>query len=200
MDRKNFLITSALTALSVSTFGKIIDIKGKLKGDCKTTNDILGPYYRKNAPVRSDLIFPGLDGTRLTIEGQVFQSDCTTPINDVTIEIWHCDSNGRYDNSSSKYNHRGIQRSDEKGKYTFQTILPGKYMNGSNFRPSHIHFRITSKNTKELVSQIYFSGDPNIKNDPWASNKSAVNRTLDLVPVEANGSLTVYFNIYLENK
>jgi protocatechuate 3,4-dioxygenase beta subunit len=47
--------------------------------------------------------------------------------------------------------------------------LPEKYLNGKLFRPAHIHFRVTA--AEELVSQIYFMGDPNITEDPWASKK-----------------------------
>ncbi len=56
MDRKKFIISSAMSAFAMTVFGSIIkDVNGEFKGDCDTTNDILGPFYRPKAPVREDL-------------------------------------------------------------------------------------------------------------------------------------------------
>ncbi len=167
MDRKKFILSSSLTAIGLSAFGAIIkDSNGDFKGDCDTTNDILGPFYRANAPIRSDLTFEGLAGTRIKLKGKVFKSDCTTVIKDALVEIWHCNSEGEYDNSTKEFRHRAGFYTNDKGEYSFNTILPGKYLNGELYRPSHIHYRVTEKNSKELISQIYFKGDPHITEDP----------------------------------
>jgi protocatechuate 3,4-dioxygenase beta subunit len=47
------------------------------------------------------------------------------------------------------------------GKYSFTAIFPPAY--GS--RPRHIHFKIRAKGKKELTTQLYFQGDPQIKKD-----------------------------------
>lgn len=201
MDRKKFLITSALSAFSLSAFGSIIkESEGEFKGDCETTNDILGPFYRPGAPNRSDLTFEGLSGNRIEIKGKVFKSDCITPLKDVLVEIWHCNTKGEYDNESEEFKHRAVWKTNEKGEYSFKTILPGKYLNGALYRPSHVHFRVTEKDSKELVSQIYFMGDPHIKKDPWASSEKAKHRTLLITPEDILGNLTITFDIYLKDK
>lgn len=201
MDRKKFLITSTLTALGLSTFGSIIKgDDGSFKGDCKTTNDILGPFYRPDAPIRSDLLTEGLPGTRITLKGTVFQQDCTTPMHNAMVEIWHCNANGDYDNDSDAYNQRARLITDETGTYSFSTIIPGKYLNGELYRPAHIHYRVTEENSKELISQIYFKGDPNITDDPWASKKKAELRVLEISPEDIWGNLAVNFDIYLSDK
>lgn len=199
MNRKEFLSTALLSVVSLSTVGQVINLKGKPTGNCQTTSDILGPYYRPNSPTRSDLTFEGIKGSLLNISGKIIENDCETPISNVSIEIWHCNIDGDYDNNSNKFLHRGKQFSNDKGEYAFNTILPGKYLNGSNHRPSHIHFRITSKSTKELVSQIYFANDIDIENDRWASSKKAESRILNIKP-ESDGSLSISFDIYLESK
>jgi catechol 1,2-dioxygenase len=82
MNRKMFLKRSALTVLGMSMVGSVVKAEdGKFSGDCKTTSDILGPFYRPNAPVRSDLTSPDLAGTRITVKGKVFAGDCDTPLN-----------------------------------------------------------------------------------------------------------------------
>lgn len=199
MDRKKFLITSTLTAFGLSTFGSIIKLPdGSYNGDCDTTNDILGPFYRSDAPFRSNLTYDGLKGTRIELKGNVYRSDCITPIKDAMVEIWHCNADGEYDNDSKKYNQRGRVLTVDEGAYSFSTILPGKYLNGKLYRPAHIHYRVTAPNSKELISQIYFKGDPHIEKDPWASLEKAKLRIVELIPHDINGTLTLSFDIYLK--
>lgn len=191
-----------MTALSLTTFGSIIKgVNGEFKGDCDTTNDILGPFYRPNAPVRSDLTYEGLQGTRIELKGKVFKSDCVTTIKDALVEIWHCNTEGEYDNDSDEFRQRARLKTNEKGEYSFRTILPGKYLNGELYRPSHIHYRVTEKNSQELISQIYFKGDPHITEDPWASRDKAKHRILPIILEDTKGNLTINFDIYLaDNK
>ncbi|MFM9944820.1 MAG: hypothetical protein ACKVQB_06260 [Bacteroidia bacterium] len=201
MNRKQFFISTGLTAFSMTALGNILKTnEGNFKGDCKTTNDILGPFYRENAPVRNDLTFANQSGNNILLKGNVFKNDCVTPIKDATIEIWHCNIKGEYDNDTNEFRNRAQWLTNEKGEYSFITILPGKYLNGALYRPSHIHFRITAKGYKEIVSQIYFKGDPHIAKDEWASDKKAIHRILEIVPEDTKGGFTIFFNIYLENK
>lgn len=201
MNRRNFITTSSLTALSISTFGCIAAMpNGSFKGDCETTKDILGQFYRANAPIRSNLITPGLKGTQINLKGKVYASDCITPLKNAMVEIWHSNKNGDYDNESADFHQRGRLFTNEKGEYSFLTIFPGKYLNGKLYRPAHIHFRVSEENSKELISQIYFMGDPHIKDDPWASNPSAQNRILNISPEDTKGNLSVTFDIYLGDK
>jgi catechol 1,2-dioxygenase len=201
MKRKEFFISSALAAFSMSAFGSVIQqLNGSFKGDCATTNDILGPFYRPDAPLRSDLVEEGLAGARITLRGQVFGPDCVTALPNAQVEIWHCDTLGEYDNETAAYRHRARLLTNAKGEYAFHTIVPGKYLNGKLYRPSHIHYRVTEGRSNELISQIYFQGDPHITADPWASNQKAEHRILPIVPDDTAGNLAVKFDIYLREK
>ncbi|MFT4600366.1 MAG: catechol 1,2-dioxygenase [Arenicella sp.] len=201
MDRKQFLITSSLAAFSLSAFGRVsLDEQNQFTGDCETTDDILGPFYRPKAPMSKNLLFEGLKGNRIFIKGKVYTDDCETVLEDALVEIWHCNTEGEYDNESSKMLHRARWVTDKKGSYSFKTIIPGKYLNGGLFRPSHIHFRVTCEGHKELISQIYFAGDPHITKDPWASQKKAEHRILPINPVNTVGGLEIGFDIFLRKK
>jgi len=200
MDRKDFLITAALSAFSISTFGQVKKQKEQFIGDCETTNDILGPFYRADAPTRYDMTHKGLPGTRIELKGKVYGEDCVTPLKNALVEIWHCDTEGVYDNDSAAFNQRAKWLTNEQGEYAFKTILPGKYLNGRLYRPAHIHFRVTAQHSRELVSQIYFHGDPHITEDPWASQEKAALRILPIVLEDINGSLAVNFDIALRGK
>jgi catechol 1,2-dioxygenase len=198
MDRKKFLAASAITAFSLSAFGRVIkSMGGTFTGECETTNDILGPFYRPGAPVRSDLTWEGLEGARVTVKGRVLGADCTTPLDDAVVEIWHCNIQGEYDNDTEFYRQRGQWRTRKDGEYAFKTIFPGKYLNGRLYRPSHIHFRVTAPGHAELISQIYFKGDPHIKQDPWASQPKAGHRILEVLPEDIFGGFAIHFDVVL---
>ncbi len=199
MNRKEFLMAGSLTVFSVSVFGKVQATGNDFTGDCETTNDILGPFYRVDAPVRNDLTVKGLKGTVVELKGRVFRQDCVTPIENAMVEIWHCDTDGEYDNNSKDFHQRGKWFSDAEGNYAFKTILPGKYLNGNQYRPAHIHFRVSAAGSRELISQLYFQGDPHITNDPWASKKEAERRILPITLEDTRGNLTVVFDIFLNN-
>lgn len=200
MNRKEFLIAGSLSAFSVSVFGHVKSKGNDFEGDCETTNDILGPFYRPDVPVRNDLTTNDLKGTLIELKGKIFRGDCTTPIENAMVEIWHCNTDGEYDNESKRFHLRGKWFSDAKGNYSFKTILPGKYLNGSKYRPAHIHFRVTAEGSRELISQLYFQGDPHIINDPWASKKEAERRILPISLEDIHGNLTVVFDISLRDK
>ena len=201
MERMKFITTTALAAVAVSSFGRALKKDdNSFEGDCKTTKDILGPFYRPNAPIRKNLNTDDIEGAVLDISGVVFGNDCVTPLKNVEVEIWHCDTKGEYDNTSDAFHQRARVFTNSKGQYRFKTIFPGKYLNGATYRPAHIHFRVSSPQTKELVSQVYFKNDPDIGNDQWASSAKAKHRVLSLIPKGHSGELSVEFNVYLEGK
>jgi len=202
LSRRHFIKNSALYAVSVYAFGFVSCSKDDditnipSTADCETTSDILGPFYRANVPFRSDLTFPNQNGTNLIIKGKVYSQDCETLLKDAIVDIWQASDDGEYDNTSDNFLHRGRYKVDEDGEYQFKTIIPGRYLNGDTFRPSHIHFRVTADQHKELVSQIYFKDDPYIESDPWASDPEAKMRILPLQE-DIEGIKTVIFDIHL---
>ena len=104
-------------------------------------------------------------GTRLIISGQVYNLECSEIIPNAEIDIWHANDSGSYDNYG--FNLRGKTYSNAQGFYIFETIKPGLYLNGSTYRPSHIHFKITPPGFNTLITQLYFEGDPYIPTDAW---------------------------------
>jgi protocatechuate 3,4-dioxygenase beta subunit len=49
-------------------------------------------------------------------------------------------------------------RTDERGRYRFETVRPGSYP-GTRV-PAHIHFHVTPPGGREGVSEVVFEGDP----------------------------------------
>lgn len=157
----------------------------------ETTPDIEGPFHRDEAPHRMNLRVGEPEAEDLILRGQVYGSDCVTPLSQVHVEIWHADTQGAYDNTSEEYQYRGVVKTSESGEYEFQSIIPGRYLNGADYRPSHIHMKVIAEGYPELTTQLYFAGDPYIDKDPWASQPSAEDRIITLSESEAS------FNVYL---
>lgn len=112
-----------------------------------------GPYYTPNTPQRTSLLEPGITGTPLLVTGYVLSTGCT-PIAQALVDFWHCDDAGVYDNVGYKL--RGHQFTDDAGRYTLETILPGVYPG----RTRHIHVKVQAPNQPVLTTQLYFPNEP----------------------------------------
>lgn len=200
MQRRTFIKNSTLTVISISSFGALSWNGKNFEGDRPTTTDILGPFYRPGAPLRTNLRLPGSNGTPIVLKGKIFKEDAKTPINNALVEIWHCDENEMYDNTSDKYNYRGGQRTKKDGTYEFKTILPVPYKavpdNEATWRPAHIHMRVSVPDQQDLITQIYFKGGKYVGTDRWASDPQAVNRILTMSK-NTSGEGQIIFNVVM---
>lgn len=195
MERRTFIKNTSLFAIAISTTGFISFDGTHYVGDCETTSDILGPFYRPDSPIRNNLTIIGALGEAIELTGKIYHKDCSTPYKKAKIEIWHCDEKGVYDNSSDQYRYRGTSFSDENGNYSFKTILPVPYeIGGGNFRPAHFHLMISADGYQPLVTQLYFTGDVNIPKDESSSSPTAKKRILNIENLK-NGTKKVVFNI-----
>ena len=123
---------------------------------CAEANDITpqqtaGPYYKPRSPERQSLLEPGIQGTRIVLEGHVRSSKCK-PVPGALVDFWQADGNGIYDNSG--YRLRGHQFTDNGGSYRLETVIPGRYPG----RTRHFHVRVQAPNRPLLTTQFYFRG------------------------------------------
>jgi catechol 1,2-dioxygenase len=194
MKRRIFLKNATVFAASVTVSGFIRFDGDHYVGDCETTSDILGPYYRPDSPVRNNLRIKGGKGALIELSGTIKHKDCVTVCKKAKIELWHCDGSGVYDNSSNEYRYRGTTFSDDNGHYSFNTILPVPYDTGVGMRPAHFHLMFTADGYMPLVTQLYFTGDENIKTDRFASSPFAKNRILQISNM-TDGTKKVLFDV-----
>ncbi len=117
-----------------------------------------GPYFTPNSPERTSLLESGGAGTRLALAGYVLSRACQ-PIAGALVDFWQADANGAYDNAG--YRLRGHQFTDDQGRYTLETIVPGLYPG----RTRHIHVKVQAPNQPILTTQLYFPGEPSNDSD-----------------------------------
>jgi len=180
MDRRTFVKNTSLTAFSVAAFGAIQWNGKSYVGETPTTTDILGPFYRPGAPLRSNIIPPRSAGDPMNLTGTIYQKDGKTPLRDAFIEIWQVNEKGEYDNTSDDFLSRGAVKTGNDGVYHFRTIIPVPYQAGAGVRPAHIHLRISSADHQDLITQIYFKGDPHLQEDSSSRSPESINRILSI--------------------
>ena len=147
-----------------------------------TPNDTEGPFYpiERQSDEDNDLI--SVNGKSKSARGDllyltgVVSNENGNPQSDVIIEIWQTDSNGLYKHPRDKsggtrdpfFQYWGRAKTDKEGKYSFKTIIPGKY----EPRPPHIHFKVWVDEKVVLTSQMYVMTGKN--------NSSNINELLKL--------------------
>ncbi|HEX7903793.1 MAG TPA: hypothetical protein VF487_07935 [Chitinophagaceae bacterium] len=106
-------------------------------------------------------------GPKLVIAGTVYKQDGKTPAGNVILYIYHTDQAGNY---STKGNDRegwgkrhgyirGWIKTNEKGSYTFYTLVPASYPNSNN--PKHIHPTVKEPGKTEYwIDEFVFADDP----------------------------------------
>jgi len=197
MKRRTFVKNSVVTAFSVAAFGSIHWNGKTFVGDTVTTTDILGPFYRPGAPMRSNLIPAGSKGDVLRLSGVVFKTDGRTPLGDALVEAWQCDENEHYDNTSDEFIFRGAVKTDKGGNYNFKTIVPVPYEAVAGvWRPAHIHLRISSADHQDLITQIYFKGDEYLSKDTSSVSPNSANRILEISKT-SSGEKNVKFDVVM---
>jgi catechol 1,2-dioxygenase len=155
------------------------------KGQTETAANMLGPFWRLNAPRTENggsLVRSPTPGPALFVNARV--TDATgTPIEGAEIDVWHSSPEGFYENQDEKQadmNLRGKLTSDGEGRFWFRSVKPAGYpipVDGPvgelvravrrphNMRPAHLHFLIYKPGFKTLISQVYCSDDPRLETD-----------------------------------
>ena len=133
----------------------------------------------------------------MIISGTVRSENCPTAVPNALIEVWHATDAGAYYANVNPFTLRGSLYSATNGEYSFNSIQPGWYLNGAQYRPKHIHYKVSAPGYTTLITQLYFTGDPYIPIDPWASQPSAALRIIPLV--NNNGTLEGQFDIWLDD-
>ncbi|GAB9473813.1 hypothetical protein Gpo141_00010959 [Globisporangium polare] len=123
-----------------------------------------GPYYVNGELIRND-IRETQTGVTTYIELQLIDVNTCTPVENVYVDFWHCNSTGVYSgvvasgngNSADKTNaqatfNRGLAPTDANGLVNFTTTFPGHYTS----RATHIHV-MGSQGGTVLANKTYVS-------------------------------------------
>lgn len=183
--------------------------------------ELSGPVFGEDAITdgEADLTRHGEGGPlgeRIVVHGRVVDSDGRGVANSL-VEVWQANAAGRYAHDADRHpapldpNFRGTGRviTQWDGTFRFVTIKPGAYpwRNHRNaWRPAHIHFSLFGHAfTQRLVTQMYFSGDPLLGQDPIfnavpTAGREALIARLDLEATMPEWALAYRFDIVLRGR
>lgn len=105
-----------------------------------TPPDQLGPFYKRNAPLRDKV------GSGYLLSGVVRSAADCSPIPWARVELWLTGPDGRYGDA-----YRATVVSAMSGDYRFESDFPVVYEG----RPPHIHIRVSAPGYAPLVTQHY---------------------------------------------
>lgn len=168
-----------------------------------TEPNILGPYHRPGAPYRAKITPPLEPGDTLVVRGRVWGFDTRRPLAGAALDVWQANASGRYDNddpmappAAGLFYCRARVIADETGYYEYQTVRPGRYKIGQNqWRPAHIHYMVRHPGYKQLVTQMYFEGDPENARDQFI--RPSLIMKMEKVPVRESSYDRTQFDIVL---
>lgn len=124
-----------------------------------TVDQIEGPFWLPDVPVRTDLDLHGETGTSLRWSGRVLGTDCA-PIAGAIVDLWHANPTGVYD-ETAQMRYRGQTATDADGRFEFTTLKPGHYVVSPSWtRPAHLHVKVFVDGQQRLTTQLYFETDP----------------------------------------
>jgi protocatechuate 3,4-dioxygenase alpha subunit len=125
-----------------------------------TAEMTLGPFFPREFAAGANDLAAGAQGEPIEITGRVVQADGRA-LDNVVLEIWQADAEGRFDNPAFCGWGRAATNSD--GFYLFRTIKPGAVQG----RAPHINFLILySGLMRQLQTVMFFdqSPDPALEN------------------------------------
>lgn len=174
IDRRKFLFSSITASAGALAMTGLVP-KALAETCGLTPPQTPGPFYpgEKNFKAENDLTQVTGNSKRaigqvIYVRGRVLNESCQ-PIANANVEIWQACASGKYNNAKDpnpapidpNFRYWGETDTDANGDYLFKTIIPGAYPATADWtRPPHIHFKVSRLGQKELITQMYFKGDP----------------------------------------
>lgn len=188
MNRKDFLRSAGLAGLGFTLpFVKTPAITKAQRPPNACTlipSETAGPFpldlTENTAFFRQD-VREDQTGVQLNIKIRILGLDNCLPMQNVRVNIWHCNRSGVYSGYNTNNNAgdvnakwlRGYQFTDANGYAEFVTIFPGWYTG----RIAHIHFQVHVSSNYSAVSQFTF--DIPTKNAIYAANPTIYTKGAD---------------------
>jgi len=174
-----------------------------------TSSQTVGPFLHIGLDrlVTDNLAGPGVSGEKIVVEGRIVDGD-GKPVGDALVEIWQANAHGRYAHPEDKQDKplepgfKGFGRvaTDDDGRFRFTSIKPGRVpAPGGGLQAPHLNVTIFMRGMlKQLLTRIYFPGDPANAEDPVLSSVAAARReTLIAIPA-ADRAGALRFEVVLQ--
>ena len=187
-EKKNEAILAS-DILGASTLITLINNMKRAEGSGKfqTESALLGPFWRKNAPVyeAGSNISQGPESIAhdqlFEVTGHVRDAQ-GKPIEGAEVDVWQASPLGFYENQDEQQpdmNLRGRFKTDTNGKFNFKSVRPSGYpvpVDGpcgdllraqmrDPYRPAHVHYMISKPGYQVLITQVFADDDHRLHTD-----------------------------------
>jgi protocatechuate 3,4-dioxygenase beta subunit len=177
LERDEFILMSDTLGVSM-----LVDALNYKANAGSTESTVLGPFHRKKAPRyplggnisknRKDGIPCRVTGTVKDLKGR--------PVAGAELDVWEAGADGFYDmQKGTAMNLRGVFKADAKGRFHFRCVRPefypvphdgpvGRMLRATGrhpMRPPHLHFWITAKGYKPLITHLFVKGGRYLDSD-----------------------------------
>ena len=175
--RQEFILLSDVLGASM----QVVTVSNEAAGDA-TEATVLGPFYVDDSPqieLGGD-IAGDASGQPCWVEGHVTDIN-GRPVPHARIEVWEADDDGFYDvqRPGDKAAGRAHLYTDSNGYFSFWGLTPTPYpiphdgpvgallaaTERSPMRASHLHFLVSAKGKRTLITHIFVRGDALIDHD-----------------------------------
>jgi hydroxyquinol 1,2-dioxygenase len=160
----------------------LVDALNYKAGKGATQSTVLGPFHREQAPqfAHGDSISKNAaDGEPCLVSGTVKDAS-GRPVAGAKLDVWEGGADGLYDSQKGEeMNLRGVFHTDAHGKFHFRCVTPSFYPVPNDgpvgrmlvatgrhpMRPPHLHFWITAKGYKPLITHLFVKGGKYLDSD-----------------------------------
>ncbi len=160
LTRRNFLQSAAKAAIVLPFAGLAV---AELSGLFAQTSSAL--HDNAKAPWNISIASATEPGEPLLISGTIFAPDGHTPLEGISLWVYHTDATGHYsplresggDNRNTRLH--GLMQTNRDGRYEFRTIKPASYPGRTI--PAHVHAYVSGPGYPEYwIEDFLFEGDP----------------------------------------
>jgi hydroxyquinol 1,2-dioxygenase len=175
--RQEFILMSDTLGVSM-----LVDALNYKAGAGATQSTVLGPFHREGAPefpLGANVAKHASDGEPCIVTGTVKDAK-GRPVAGAKLDIWEGGADGLYDaQKGDEMNLRGVFHADAQGRFDFRCVTPtfypvpndgpvGKMLVATGrhpMRPPHLHFWITAKGYKPLITHLFRKGGKYLDSD-----------------------------------
>ncbi|HMC84612.1 MAG TPA: protocatechuate 3,4-dioxygenase [Chitinophagaceae bacterium] len=179
--------------------------------DCKhTPKQEFGPFpvMKKRSQADHDIDLtkvegqPGIAaGDIIFVKGKIHDELCN-PISGAIVEIWQTNHFGKYHHEyqlepkeDPNFQGWGQAITAADGSYQFKTIIPSAYAR----RTRHIHFKVSRRGFHDMITQLYFEGEPLNEKDGILNSLSHEDQQQVVRTLNKSGAIPVVdFHLMLE--